>query len=166
MSGRSFPPIAELIPHSDAMLMLDRILVHESTFTVCATRVDHGALFANPDGTVPSWVGIEYMAQCAAVHGGLGDRARGQAPRPGLLLGSRRLHLHSDAFPAGESLHVTARHHIMGGAGRGEPELGEAGLVAFDCSICAGTNPEILAEGRVNLYILEDWSALGEVTHE
>jgi predicted hotdog family 3-hydroxylacyl-ACP dehydratase len=68
-----------------------------------------------------------------------------------LLLGSRRLLLHTDVLPSGEELRVTARHH-----------MGQSGLVAFDCSIRTAADREILAEGRVNLYILEDWSELGE----
>jgi len=147
-----YPPIAELIPHSDGMLLLDRILAHEETFTVCGTSADRSLLFANSDGSVPSWVGLEYMAQCAAVHGELANRRRGEAPRPGLLLGSRRLEIHAEAFAAGEPLEVMARHH-----------MGESGLVAFDCSIRSASSGETLVEGRVNLYLFRDWSEFSEV---
>jgi predicted hotdog family 3-hydroxylacyl-ACP dehydratase len=133
------------------MLLLDRVLEHESDFTICSATADSGAHFADPGGSVPSWVGLEYMAQCAAVHGGLADRSHDTAPRPGLLLGSRRLLLHADALPTGEELRVTARHH-----------RGSSGLVAFDCSIRSATTGEMLAEGRVNIYILEDWGKLEE----
>ena len=81
MSAPAFPPVAELVPHAEGMLLLDRVLAHEATHTVCATSADRSPLFANADGSVPSWVGIEYMAQCAAVHGELAHRRRGDAPR-------------------------------------------------------------------------------------
>lgn len=152
MSARSFPPIAELIPHSDGMLLLDRILAHQATHTVCATSAERSPLFANADGSVPSWVGIEYMAQCAAVHGELTNRRRGEAPRPGLLLGSRRVELHADVFAAGDPLEVMTRHH-----------MGESGLVAFDCSVRSASSGETLVEGRVNLYLFRDWSEFSEV---
>ncbi len=144
-----FPAIADLIPHSDAMLLLDRVLEHEPKYTVCRIDVRQSALFADADGGVPSWLGLEYIAQCAAVHGGLAGG--GRPPRPGLLLGSRRLRLHAERFEADRPLEVTARHH-----------RGESGLVAFDGSV---RDPEgkVLAEGRINLYILEDWSELAEV---
>jgi predicted hotdog family 3-hydroxylacyl-ACP dehydratase len=132
------------------MLLLDRVLSHEASRTVCATSAERSPLFANPDGSVPSWVGIEYMAQCAAVHGKLANR--GEAPRPGLLLGSRRLALHRDVFAPGEPLEVEARHH-----------MGESGLVAFDCSIRSASSGETLVDGRVNLYLFRDWSEFGEV---
>jgi len=157
VSAAAFPPIAELVPHSDGMLMLDRILSHDATQTVCATSADRSPLFANPDGSVPSWVGIEYMAQCAAVHGRLADcggpgRGRRKAPRPGLLLGSRRLEIYRDAFAPGDPLEVVARHH-----------MGESGLVAFDCSIRSLSSGETLVDGRVNLYLFRDWSEFDEV---
>jgi predicted hotdog family 3-hydroxylacyl-ACP dehydratase len=152
VSAHSFPPLAELIPHADGMLLLDRVLTHDATHTVCATTADRSSLFANADGSVPSWVGIEYMAQCAAVHGELTNRSRNEAPRPGLLLGSRRLELHRDVFAAGDSLEVTARHY-----------MGESGLVAFDSSIRSASSGEVLVEGRVNLYLFGDWSEMAEV---
>jgi len=152
VNALSYPPISELIPHADGMLLLNRVLAHQETHTVCGTSADRSPLFANPDGSVPSWLGIEYMAQCAAVHGELENRSRGERPRPGLLLGSRRIEFHADVFRAGDPLEVTARHH-----------MGECGLVAFDCSIRSVASDETLVEGRVNLYLFRDWSEFNEV---
>lgn len=152
MSSDAFPSIAELVPHAAPMLLLDRVLEHDDSRTVCSVRTEDSALFAEPSGGVPSWVGLEYMAQCAAVHGGLASRARGEAPRPGLLLGSRRLQLHTAVFAAGRELRVIARHH-----------RGKLGLVTFDCWVESQDGDEVLAEGRVNLYILQDWGELGEI---
>lgn len=150
MNPGAFPDVAELVPQAPPMLLLARVLEHESTYTVCSASVADSALFAEPDGSVPSWLGLEYMAQCAAVHGGMVSRARGETPRPGLLLGSRRLTLFTDVFEAERVLRVTARHH-----------RGESGLVSFDCSVCAEGGDGVLAEGRINLYIFRDWSELG-----
>jgi len=152
VSAHAYPPIAELIPHADGMLLLDRVVAHAATHTVCATSADRSPLFADPDGSVPSWVGIEYMAQCAAVHGELANRNRDAAPRPGLLLGCRRLEIRADVFAAGDPLEVVARHH-----------MGDSGLVAFDCSIRSASSGDTLVEGRVNLYLFRDWSEFGEV---
>ena len=146
-----FPEISELVPHAQPMLLLERVLEHAGASTVCSALTSASRLFAEADGSVPSWVGLEYMAQCAAVHGGLASRARGETPRPGLLLGSRRLQLHTPAFEAGARLRVEARHH-----------RGELGLVSFDCSIHSAGD-ERLAEGRINLYILQAWDELGGV---
>ena len=149
MSG-AYPEVSQLVPHTDSMRLLDRVLEHAPTHTVCSADAARSALFAADDGSVPSWLALEYIAQCAAVHGGLGARARGEAPRPGLLLGSRRLDLHAGRFRPGSELRVTARHH-----------RGEIGLVAFDGEV-HDADGALLADGRVNLYILQDWSELGE----
>ena len=151
MSSEDFPPVAELVPHAPPMLLIERILEHTDDYTVCSVRPEDSALFAESGGRIPSWLGLEYMAQCAAVHGGLAARDRGEPPKPGLLLGSRRLQLHTPAFEAGDPLRVVARHH-----------RGELGLVTFDCRVESEAGDEVLAEGRVNLYILRDWSELGE----
>ncbi len=152
MSYETFPPIEALIPHAAGMLLLDRVLSHDADETVCATSAERSALFASPDGSVPSWVGIEYIAQCAAVHGELAKCRRGEAPRPGLLLGTRRLELHAQAFAPGDALEVVARHH-----------RGEFGLVAFDAAIRSPASGATLVEGRVNLYLFRDWSEFGEL---
>jgi len=146
-----FPQIRELVPHAPPMLLLDRVLEHDASFTRCSIRSEDSAIFASSGGGVPSWVGLEYMAQCAAVHGGLSSRERGDPPRPGLLLGSRRLQLHVSSFEAGAPLRVVARHH-----------RGRLGLVTFDCAVESDDGHEVLAEGRINLYILKDWSELNE----
>jgi len=152
VSAEAFPPIGALIPHAAGMLLLDRVVSHSAGETVCATSADRSALFASPDGSVPSWVGIEYIAQCAAVHGELAERRRGEAPRPGLLLGTRRLELHAEAFAPGDPLEVAVRHH-----------RGESGLVAFDAAIRSLSSGRTLVEGRVNLYLFRNWSEFGEL---
>jgi predicted hotdog family 3-hydroxylacyl-ACP dehydratase len=133
------------------MRLLSAVLEHGPGHTTCSADVAASALFRLPDGSVPAWLGLEYMAQCAAVHGGLELRARGQSPRPGLFLGSRRVALHVDRFAPGARLRITARHH-----------RGETGLVAFDCRVQAAETDRTLAEGRLNVYVFRDWAALEE----
>jgi predicted hotdog family 3-hydroxylacyl-ACP dehydratase len=138
-----FPDIATLVPHAGPMCLLSRVLEHDRVRTVCAVRVDESALFLDPDGSVPAWLGLEYMAQCMAAHAGL-EAAAGRRPPPALLLGSRRLRLSLDSFSAGTSLVVSARHY-----------RGEAGLVAFDCEIRDAAGGPALVEGRINVYTLD-----------
>ncbi len=145
------PELHGLLPHAGRMRLLSRIVEHDPSHTTCAVDAGGGGPFRRADGSVPAWVGLEYMAQCAALHGGLGCRARGEAPRPGLFLGSRRTRLHVDAFGPGQALRVTARHR-----------RGELGLVAFDCEVCDAADGRPLAEGRLNLYVFRDWKELEE----
>ena len=119
-----FPPLGELLPHTGAMALLDAVVAHDGVTTVCSAQIGPDHAFADPDGSVPSWVGLDLMAQCAAVHGGLVARKAGQPVRPGLLLGSRRLSLATTAFSPGQRLRVRASHH-----------RGATGLVAFDAEV-------------------------------
>jgi len=135
-----FPPIAALLPHAGPMRLLERVLAHDAEGTRCAVLPGRSALFRDAAGRVPCWVAIEVMAQCAAADGSLRGRARGDAARPALFLGSRRIVFHRDGFDASERLEVTAR------LGAGRP----GGLLAFDCTVRDAAG-EPLAEGRLNV---------------
>lgn len=149
MSRARFPSIASLVPHAGPMRLLDRVLEHGPRHTVCAVDPARSQLLAAPDGRVPAWVGLEYMAQCIAVHGGLVAQARGEPLRPGVLLGSRRVSLAVASFEPERELWVSARHH-----------RGESGLVAFDCDLREADGGSPLVEARLNVYLVERWEAL------
>lgn len=149
MSGSSFPPVSALVPHSGPMSLLEQVLEHSPARTVCSIDPAASRLFAEADGRVPAWLGLEYMAQCIAVHGGLAALRFGEPPRPGLFLGTRRVEFASEYFQRDQALHVTAVHH-----------RGETGLAAFDCEVRAAAGGEALVKGRMNVYIVDDWSEL------
>ncbi len=149
MSDAPLPSVASLLPHAGPMLLLDRVLEHTADTTACAVDPGRSALLADADGGVPVWVGLEYMAQCVAAHGGLVSRARAESPRPGLLLGSRRVRFSTASFSPERELRVEARHHH-----------GESGLVAFDCEIRDAAGGEPLVRARVNIYIVDRWEDL------
>lgn len=149
MSG--YPPISEFLPHAGPMRLLRRVLAHAEDETLCEAAVEDAALFAQDDGSVPAWLALEWMAQCIAAHGGLLARARAEPPRPGLLVGSRRVLLGADAFPAGARLRVRARH-----------AAGDARLLAFDCNVADGEDGAALAEARINVYIPDDLARLSQ----
>ena len=146
----ALPPLAELLPQTGPMRLLERLEAHDGQRTTCVALPAAGALFRNAEGGVPVWVGIEYMAQCAAAHGGLLARARGEAPRPGLFVGSRRLVFRCEAFAPDAALLVTARH----AAGRGDS-------LAFDCTVEDPAGGPPLVEGRLHVRLLREPPAAG-----
>ncbi len=131
------------------MRLLARVLDHDATSTRCGLDPADSDLFLDAAGHVPVWVGLEYMAQCAAAHGGLRARASGEPVRPGLFLGSRRLVFRCEGFLPGSRLEVTARH----AAGRGE-------RLAFDCAVLDPDGGLPLVEGRLNLLVPSDPAAI------
>jgi predicted hotdog family 3-hydroxylacyl-ACP dehydratase len=87
--------IAALIPHRDAMCLLDRVLEWDADHAVLAARSHRFA--DNPlrsGGRLRALHLCEYGAQAMAVHGGLAARARGSRAQPGLLVSLREVTLH------------------------------------------------------------------------
>jgi predicted hotdog family 3-hydroxylacyl-ACP dehydratase len=86
--------IADLIPHTGAMCLLDGVTQWDSTRIRCVSRSHLDP--DNPmraDGCLPALCGIEYAAQAMAVHGGLAGAAHGK-PRRGLLASLREVICH------------------------------------------------------------------------
>lgn len=139
-----FPSVAELVPHSGPMLLVKRVLEHSADRTVCEVDPAESGPFLDEGIGVPTWVGLEYMAQCAAVHGGLLARRNGEPPRAGLLLGTRRLKLATDRFRPGELLRVSVSCVHPG-----------AQMLSFAGEV-RGAAGNLLAEARFNVYMLEN----------
>jgi predicted hotdog family 3-hydroxylacyl-ACP dehydratase len=91
-------PVAEFVLHRGPMLLLDRLVRAEPEFTACEWRVSAESDFLIPNIGVPVYTGIEYMAQCVAVHAGLRERVRGFSPPLGLLLGTRHYRANAVCF--------------------------------------------------------------------
>lgn len=115
----TLPPVAEVVPHSGAMLLLDALLhADEDRCTVRAT-VRPAQLFTDAAG-MPGWVGIEYMAQAIAAWAGMRDRRAGRLPGIGFLLGSRRYACDVPAFPVGSELTISVQAELTGDNGLGQ----------------------------------------------
>jgi predicted hotdog family 3-hydroxylacyl-ACP dehydratase len=99
-------------------------------------------MFREPEGDVSAWIGLEYMAQCIAVHAGLSRPVSEQAPPIGLLVSGRRVRFLCTRFSAEQRLEVVARRIW----------IGSSGLASFDCSIRDAETGELLAEGRLNCF--------------
>ncbi|MEX3833425.1 beta-hydroxyacyl-ACP dehydratase, partial [Paraburkholderia sp. BR14263] len=81
----AFPPIETIIPHRGTMLLLDSVAAcsDESLTALAGVRAD--AWYADEQGAMPAWIGIELMAQAIAAHVGLLSMREGKPARPGVL---------------------------------------------------------------------------------
>lgn len=127
------------IPHRGAMRLIDRVLHVDGEHAVAEVDVPFDGLFVH-DGQVPSWVGIEYMAQAVAAWAGARAREQGVAPRAGLLLGTRRYETHCAGFASGATLRIEAHCELMADNGLGQ----------FDCRIRLGDSE--LASARISVF--------------
>jgi predicted hotdog family 3-hydroxylacyl-ACP dehydratase len=89
------------------------------------------------------------MAQCVAAHAGLQALARGEPIRIGLLLGSRRIEVHTAAFASGQVLEVEVRR-VWGGR-----DLG-----SFACRVLDRADQRLLVEGTLSVALVNDIGAL------
>lgn len=141
----SFPGIGELVPHSGAMVLLDRVLSADAENLCAEVTIHAGSVFYDaPSAGVGSWVGIEYMAQAIAAHAGYLARLAGAPVKIGFLLGARRYEAQLPVFAAGSVLQVHVQQALQG----------ENGLGAFECRIeMAGA---VLAQATITVFQPED----------
>ena len=97
--------VAELVPHSGKMSLLDTIIDYGDGWLHAEVHITPESTFADDQG-VPAWIGMEYMAQAIAAYAGLQDRLKGEKPKIGLLLGSRKFQCTTDYFSFGQTLSV------------------------------------------------------------
>ncbi len=143
--ARGHVPLHEVLPHSGRALLLGRIERHDERATTCVVEAGGDTWLARADGSVPAWIGIEYMAQCIAVHEGCRARTAGRPAGAGFLAGVRGARFERAAFYAGESLRVRAEHL------RGRPGLG---ALAYQCEIRAGSDPDAAVIARAQLTVV------------
>ena len=95
-----FPSVQELIPHSGDVLLIDRILDHDGESTLTLVDIGRQRWLKREDGSVASWLAMEYMAQSIAVHEGLLARAENRELPRGFLLSALGLRLYASGFAA------------------------------------------------------------------
>ncbi|MCQ8181774.1 3-hydroxylacyl-ACP dehydratase [Methylomonas sp. SURF-1] len=130
--------IAELLPHTGAMVLLDRVVSFEEDHLSAAITVRGNGLLFGDERSVPAWAALEYMAQAIGAYVGLQAKQAGQPIRLGFLLGSRLLQSNVGTLPVGCELAVTVEKIVQ------DEQLG-----VFDCRV-SGDNIEISA--KLNVY--------------
>jgi len=135
-------PVDSLVPHRQPMSLLDEIV----SFDMAEGTLS--AAFSARREWAENWSAIEYMAQAAAALVGAADREGGYdgPPKPGFLLGTRKLELDFPRFEPGRRYVATARSVFVDGA-----------AASFDCEILDGER--VLARATLNAYRPEDIAA-------
>ncbi|WP_233841447.1 hotdog family protein [Dyella sp. 2HG41-7] len=151
-------PIADVVPHAGDMILLDGIEDVKDERIVCTRMVRAGDMFVDADGCLPSWAGVELMAQAIAAWAGCRARAEQRPVQMGFLLGTRHYVCNVDAFAEGAHLRVEAERSFHD----------EQGMAVFNCRIEA---PDGYAEARLNVYSPADIDTYfnqiaGETSHD
>lgn len=136
--------IENYVPHRGVMLLLDRLLAADEGSALAEVTVPQDGLFLH-DAGMPSWVGMEYMAQTVAAWAGWNAIRKGEAVKIGFLLGSRKYEAVQAFFAPGTQLRVRVECDLMG----------DNGLGMFDCRI-HDAHGEELASARISVFEPED----------
>ncbi|ALM86900.1 3-hydroxylacyl-ACP dehydratase [Bordetella sp. N] len=139
--------MAELLPHSGAAVLLDKVLSCDEDSLVASVTVRPHEGYGDSDGNLPAWLGMEFMAQAVGAWAGCQARRAGVPVQLGFLLGTRRYDCRVPAFTAGMALTITAERSFQDAAGMG----------VFLCQIHLGE--DCLAEARLNVYSPPDAGA-------
>ena len=130
---------SEFIVHRKPMLLLDKLVDIEAEFAACEWQVQTQSAFLLPKLGVPTYIGIEFMAQCIAVHAGALERLDQFPPAIGLLLGTRSFSTSQAYFKLNQNYRVECNTQIRNDDGMG----------SFDCRILS--NNTIISEARLSV---------------
>ena len=134
-------PASRFVLHREPMLFLDRLTAIGPEHAECEWEVRQDFPLVVPGRGVPAYAGIEYMAQCVAVHSGARAKVRGQEPPLGLLLGTRNYECQVAYFEVGGRFSATCEELVRDSQGMG----------SFACRI--ETNGTVIA--KANLAVFE-----------
>ncbi len=132
-----------LLPHAPPMVLLDEVLGWEQGKVATALTIRPESPFFSQEGGVPSYIGLEYMAQTCGVYAGIEAKNQEQPVRLGFLLGTRNFHASIDRFLLGDRLVIEATEVFR-----------QDGMGVFDCRIKNGD--EEIASAQLNLYQPDD----------
>jgi predicted hotdog family 3-hydroxylacyl-ACP dehydratase len=139
MPGSLYAP-TQVLPHAGAMCLLDRIEDYGSDWLCAGVDVNGRGMFEDADGRVPSWLGIEYMAQAVAAYAGIECLQNGKPVSIGMLIGSRKYDARVSHFETGWRLSVQVQLLMRDGDE----------LAVFDCRLNRGE--QLLAAGDVKAF--------------
>ena len=126
------------------MRLVDEIVACDDEAVAVLASVDPQGWYADAQGAMPAWLGIELMAQAIAAHVGL------IAMRAGVLLGASRYEAHICAFASGARLRIEAKELLKSEQGHG----------AYECTIAL--DGRCVAQAVVKVFQPTDFHAFIE----
>jgi len=118
------------------MLLVDRLVSSNDCSIVIEAIIKDDYPFTN--GIVGSWIGLELMAQSAAVLSRLRKSDKSVEPSLGFLLGSRSFIAHVPVFTPGQKVTIEIQ---LDPDSLAQPTITASGIIKDDsgCAICEGT---------------------------
>jgi predicted hotdog family 3-hydroxylacyl-ACP dehydratase len=101
--------LSSLLPHKGKMVLLSRVKAYNKESPSLSAEYDVGpdCLFFDPAiKGIPSWVGVECMAQGISALSGIFNRDEGRQPQPGFILSVSNLELSVPFLRSGTVLRI------------------------------------------------------------
>lgn len=141
--------VESLIPHSQPMVLLDRLIDFSDKTLTAEVSINEGGRFYDPDKKgVETWVSIEYMAQAVAALAGVRSRLSQEPVKLGFLLGARKMQIYKTLLESGLTYTIEIEELYMD----------DSGLGAFQCSV--KHNDMIISEAKLNVFETNDENQL------
>ena len=133
--------IFNLIPHRPPMLLLNRIRKVGTNYSEAEIDIHENSTFLTEYG-VPSYVGIEYMGQTAALIAGYQKQQGELEEHLGFLMAVRFYHCQSDYFKINQTLLINCQEQAV---------VGNT-LATFACEIKDKITDKKLAEAQLSVF--------------
>lgn len=134
-------PIERVLPHAHPMILVDKLVDYTATSSACTVEIGEHSNFFNPlRKSVPSYVGIEYMAQTIAAYANALKLDSDGKVSLGFLVSARNYITQVREFTLGTKLLIQV-----------ELLFKEAnGLSVFDCKI--KQDELLVVEAKINVF--------------
>ncbi len=132
----------DLIPHREPMMLLSSVVELGDNFSTSEIIISSTSSFFVPNKGVPSWIGVEYMGQTAALIAGYQLQQGTVAPHLGLLLGTRKYEAFTAWFKEGDVLLVSCKEIAV---------VGQE-LATFQCEIRHKSDGVIYATAKLTVF--------------
>ncbi|SEH66219.1 Predicted 3-hydroxylacyl-ACP dehydratase, HotDog domain [Rheinheimera pacifica] len=137
--------IEHVLPHAHPMILLNEFIEADSAHALCRVQISPQSPFYDAAlAGVPSYVGLEYMAQTIAAYAGANNLADGDKVQIGFFLGCRKYVPSTTVFAVGTELTVRATQMVTD----------SSGLSVFDCQIYQ--QHQLLVDAKLNVFQPDD----------
>ncbi|MEP1383140.1 MAG: 3-hydroxylacyl-ACP dehydratase [Paraglaciecola sp.] len=133
--------IEDVVPHAHPMILIEQLKEFCEDSATCQLEIKEESNFYNPQKkSIPSYVGLEYLAQSIAAYANANKVAEGGEVALGFLVSARSFKAAVSEFRLGMQLETSVTKLFKE----------ENGLSVFDCSIVCGEDK--LVEAKINVY--------------
>ena len=95
-----------LLPHRPPMLLINKLIAVNNEYATSKVIISEETPFIQATEGVPSWIGLEYMGQTAALIAGYQQQQGSTEPHLGFLLGTRNYNAKTPFFNLGSHLQI------------------------------------------------------------